>query len=144
MNNYEDPNNVEDIIEEIKSLPTLGDIKPLVDKYFPGWIIGTLDGYSKDYMFLENNWRTVCNMMNIKPLKIMIVDSNIVLDSSHKLISLFSEILTKSGFCVRSKNHLLPCKKCGRALPQPEFYDVLKTNNNFKIPRIWSTVCENC
>jgi hypothetical protein len=143
MSNYVDPPNVESIIEEIKQLPTLGDIKPLVDKYFPEWIVGSINEYSRDYLMLENNWKNVCKKLNVKPTNIIIVDSNIVLDDNHKLVSLFSEILTKSGFCVRSKHHLFPCKKCGRALPQPEFYDILKSNHA-NIPGKWSVVCENC
>lgn len=140
---YNDPPNVDSIIEEIKQLPTLGDIKPLLDKYFPDWIVGSIDEYSKDYLVLEKNWKHVCGKLKVKPANIIIVNANIVLDDNHKLISLFSEILTKTGFCVRSKNHLFPCKKCGRALPQPEFYDILK-NNYANIPGKWSVVCENC
>lgn len=143
MSKYIDPPDVETIINEIKNLPTLGDIKPLVDKYFPEWIIGTIEGYSKDYIFLENNWKNVCNKMNVSPTKIIIVDSNIMMDGNHKLISLFAEILTKSGFCVRSKNHFFACKKCGRALPHTETYDIFKNNNNI-IPETWSTICEKC
>jgi hypothetical protein len=143
MNEYCDPPNVDEILEQIRNLPTLGDIKPLVDEYFPGWLIGTIDEYSKDYPSLDKNWKTICNKLNVRPAKIIIVDCNMMLDDKHKLISLFSEILTKSGFCVRSKNHLFACKKCGRALAQPEFYDLLKTNNNV-VPQIWSVICEKC
>jgi hypothetical protein len=143
MDKYADPPNVDNIIDKIKNLPTLGDIKPLVDEYFPDWIVGIIDSYSEDYPMLEKNWRHVCKQLNVTPVKIIIVDCNIILDDTHKLVSLFSEILTKSGFCVRSKNHLFPCKKCGKALPQPEFYDLLKPNHS-NIPTKWSIICENC
>jgi hypothetical protein len=140
---YQDPENVDEIIDEIKKLPTIGDIKPIVDKYFPKWIIGTIYDYSEDYPTLRSNWHTVCNMMKVKPTQIMVVDSDLVFDTNHKLIVLLSEILTRSGFCVRSKNHIFSCKNCGKGIPQSTVYDLLKSKN-IKVPNVWSTICEKC
>jgi hypothetical protein len=140
---YIDPPNVEEIIEKIKNLPTLGDIKPLLDEIFPNWMVGTIDEYSDDYPSLKKNWKTICKTLKVPRTQILLIDNDLNIDENHKLVCLFSEILTKSGFCVRSKNHLFPCKKCGKALAQPMLYDLLK-EKGIQTPSVWSPICENC
>ena len=142
---YKDPENVNEILEKIKNAPTLGHVKPVLDSLYPGWILGNIKGYSKDYPQLQNNWETICKLSKVKPLEIIIVDF-IVYDKLDKftLIKIFSEILTKSGFCVRSKDEFFPCKKCGLALPTDILYDNMKQNNSKSIPSKWMPICENC
>jgi hypothetical protein len=140
---YKDPENVDFIIEEIKSLPTLKEVKPIVDKYFPSWIIGTVKDYSIDYPTLKNNWIIVCNGLKISPLEIIIIDSDLTVDNEHKLIGLFCEILTRSGFCVRSKNHLTTCETCNLAIPTQHIYQMMKANG-IKVPIFWTKKCSKC
>jgi hypothetical protein len=142
---YKDPENVNEILEKIRNAPTLGHVKPILDSLYPTWILGSMKAYSNDYSQLQNNWETICKLSKVKPTEIIIVDF-IVYDKSesHTLIKIFSEILTKSGFCVRSKNEFLSCKKCGLALPSESLYDSMKQNNIKSIPSRWMPVCENC
>lgn len=141
---YNDPENLDDILTKIKLAPTLGDVKPILDSLYPTWIVGNMKGYSKDYPLLQKNWETICDLSRVKPIEIIIVDFILYnQDNKHTLLHVFSEILTKSGFCVRSKDEFAPCKKCGLAIPSDVLYDMMKQNHH-NIPYRWSTVCENC
>ena len=141
---YNDPENLEEILSKIKSAPTLGDIKPILESLYPTWIIGSMKGYSKDYPLLQKNWETICDLSKVKPLEIIIVDFILYnQDKKHTLLHVFAEILTKSGFCVRSKDEFSPCKKCNLAIPSDVLYDMMKKNHH-NIPFRWSPVCEKC
>jgi hypothetical protein len=140
--NYKNPLNIKEILEDIKNSPTIVDIKPILEKTFPNWIVGGMLGYSKDYSYLEKNWEEICKIVGTPKAQIVIVDK-IPQGEEYTLIHIFTEILTKTGFCVRTTNDLFPCKKCGLALPQEEFYDKLITKNII-VPSRWSTICENC
>jgi hypothetical protein len=76
-------------------------------------------------------------------LEIIIIDSELTVDSNHKLVGVFCEILTKSGFCVRSKNHLLTCETCGLAIPREHIYNMMKANG-IRVPTFWSKKCFKC
>ena len=41
MDKYLDPPNAIEIIEKIKGLPTIGDVKALINEVFPSWWILT-------------------------------------------------------------------------------------------------------
>ena len=85
-----DPKDTPQIIEKIKSLPTLGDIKPLLDETFPGWIVGSMERYSMDYPHLQKNWETMCNSAGTKPAGIVLV-KEIYFDDKHSLLQFFGE-----------------------------------------------------
>ena len=93
---YIDPPNIEEILEQIKNMPTLGDIKVLLDQIFPDWLVGTIDEYSKDYPTLNKNWKDVCKMIGVPTLQIILINNNMIIDDNHKLICFLSEILTKA------------------------------------------------
>lgn len=140
---YLDPDNVMSIKEEIKNAPNLGSLKAIVDRVYPNWIKGVMTDYSNDYPELKKNWYEVCEKNNTSPKQIMLVDF-ISFDPQYSLISIFSEILTLSGFCVRSKQEIFPCMICEKAIPQVHIYNLLQKNGNSKIPRVWRTSCEDC
>lgn len=143
MISYKDPENIDSILDEIKKAPTLGDIKILIDKYYPNWIIDVIEKYSLDYPNLNSNWMTVCKKCNTTPKKILIVCQICLIDKEHVLLNTFCELLTRSGFCVRKYDDFVKCKKCSRAIPCIELYNVLKNNGN-KVPECWSEVCTEC
>ena len=139
---YTDPKNVEEVIENIKNCPTIKDINNLLENTFPGWILYYLVKYSDDYPHLESNWNSVIEKYNIKKGKIMIVDE-IISDENHTLINLFCNIYTQVGFIVRSKNELIPCKVCDKAIPSEESYNKMK-KLNIIVPDEWQVICKNC
>lgn len=143
MNVYKDVTNFQEILDNVKKLATLGEIKELVEQIYPSWIIGFLQKYSQDYNELQSNWEKICqeNKTNVK--QIMLVDS-IFFDDEHKLIQLFAEIFTKSGFLVRTKEQIIPCSKCNLAIISRQLYDLLKDKNSEDYPESWSDRCRSC
>jgi len=146
MTSYKDPENVLEIMERLKTLPTLKEVKELIDEVFPTWFISVLPRYSKDYEGFQINWVNVSNMANVRTAQIVIVD-DMVFDESHNLIRTFAELLTRSGFSVRRKEEFIPCEKCGNALPTREMYEVYKKvqeESRIELPENWSNKCKNC
>ena len=141
---YKDPENVDEIIAELKNCPTVGDIYELINRVFPGWFVGSLPGYSDDYSFMERSWETVCKKSGQTKKELIIVEY--VSDKiGYKLTETFSEILTIVGFCVRQKKEYFACDVCGKGLPQPQLYDLLKKGMyGPSLPLRWSKICSTC
>lgn len=139
---FTDPLNTKQLMNTIKTLPTLGDIKPLLDKVFPEWIIGSMEKYSNDYPHLQKNWEIVCKKTGTTPMGIIIV-KEMYFDDSHKLLQLFAETMTRAGFVVRRKGELMPCDNCNLAIPHPNLYDKMKIAN-LPVPKRWSRTCTIC
>lgn len=139
---YLDPVNVEEIKEQIKNAPTLKELKDILDKLYPTWIKGIIKDYSIDYPTLKQHWHNICFENNVSPKEIMLVDF-ISFDDSYSIIRIFCEILTLSGFCIRTNNEIFSCKSCGNALVQSNYYNVLKDSGQ-SIPDVWRTTCTNC
>jgi hypothetical protein len=141
-NKYIDPSNLEDILEQIKTLPTLKEVLELSKSTFPDWIICFLDKFSQDYPHMENNWNTLTSKHNIRKGQIMIINY-IIDDDNHRLINIFAEIFTQAGFVVRTKNELFPCEVCNSAIPSLGFYNKMK-EQNLNVPENWSKKCSTC
>ena len=88
---------------------------------------------------MQQNWHAAAKHYNIKPTQILIVE---YLNDKHKLISIFAELFTLSGFIVRSKSQLQPCNKCMNAIPTKQYFDILK--KNIKIEIEWKPHCSEC
>lgn len=140
---YLDPYNASDIIEELKSLPTMGAIKSLIDNTFPTWFVTTMDKYCTDYPHLNKNWRTICQMGNVKSTQVMIVD-DFEFNDSHSLAIIFCECFTRAGFSVRRKQEFIPCNNCGSAVPTQLMWNLFKEKGKIKIPDVWSPNCSCC
>lgn len=141
MNKYKDPSNVQNIKEEIKNSPTVKEIKNIIDRVFPEWIKGIIEDYSDDYIDLKRNWLSVCLKHNTEPKAILLVDF-ISFHDDYSLIKIFCEIFTQLGFCVRSWKELFGCQKCGKALPQRQFYNIIK--KQYSVPDEWRNTCVGC
>lgn len=137
-----DPPNVNEIIERVKKCPTMKDINDLLYEIYPKWIVLYLERYSDDYPQLQNNWEFITSKHNIKKCQMVIVQK-MINDDSHKLIQLFAEIYSLSGFIVRSKDEIIPCEKCFSAIPNIETYEKMK-NEGLPVPERWLRVCQNC
>ena len=139
--NYKDPENVEEILERLKTLPTLKEVKELIDQVFPTWIVTAIPGYSNDYKFFQNNWIMISGMGHVPTTEILIV-GDMVFDEDHILIRTFAELLTRSGFSVRRKQEFIPCETCGLAIPTLNFYNLIEERS--VIPPKWSSKCTSC
>ena len=141
---YKDPDNLDEIITKIKTLNTLQEISELVHQIYPGWILYFLKCYSLDYPHLQNNWENLSRKNKVKPAQIMIVDY-FMYDEDHKLLNIIAEIYTLSGFMVRSKEDIIPCEKCDRAIPTIERFTQIKESGNIKLSvQDWSPKCSTC
>lgn len=130
------------IIEKLKNAPTFKEILIIIQEVYPNWIIGTLENFSKDYPTLNSNWNKICEDFKVKPAKILLVEE-VNFDEDYKLIRVFSDLLTRMGFNIKHKNHLVSCPKCMSAIPTKICYELMK-DNNFDIPEKWSSNCNNC
>ena len=141
---YQDPKNVDEIIENLKTLETLKDILDLIDKIYPTWILYYLKKYSTDYPHLQRNWEFSCKQKKIKPAQIIIVDY-FQYDDNHKLLNVFSEIFTLSGFIVRSDKDIIPCSNCDSALLSLERFNQMIESKDVKLNiNEWSSKCSKC
>lgn len=139
---YINPDNVDDIFKKITQAPTLGDLNKLLTTYFPTWIMMNYKEYSDDYPSLTSNWDTLCDQFNAKKQLILLVEE-CKFDKEHSLLMVFSDILTRSGFCIRKYHDFLPCKVCNKLIPCKELYELLEMKN-VKIPEFWSDKCTLC
>lgn len=142
MEKYLDPPNVATILEKIKTLQTIRDIKILADEVFPGWWCTTIQEYSNDYPHLDKNWNSVCNTIGVKKSLIVLVDF-LEFTDNHSLIKVFTESFTRAGFNVRKNSDYVKCKNCNRAIPSEVIWTIFK-ENKFDVPLSWSKTCKNC
>jgi hypothetical protein len=142
MSKYSDPKNSKDIMNKLKNTPTIGGVKTLIDETFPGWFVTTLDKYSDDYPHLTANWGKLTLIKNVKPTQIIIVDE-MSFDEQHSLLGIFADILSQTGFSVRSKTEYTQCDVCKAAIPVPIIHSVFK-EKKFICPDKWSSKCRSC
>lgn len=113
-----------------------------VEETFPGWIHKVIYKYSKDYPHLTNNWNKICELLQTKPQRIILV-SWISGDPDHQLTRDFAEILTKKGYIVRRADEFIQCKLCNSAIPDKELWTKMK-EHKLPCPDKWSYICTNC
>ena len=142
MDKYLDPPNAIEIIEKIKGLPTIGDVKALINEVFPSWWILTSNEYSKDYPHLIQNWKSLCDSIGVKPFQILLVD-DLLYDDNHTVIRMFAECLTSSGFIVRRNCDYLQCSICKSCIPSQEIWTIFN-QKKLNIPLRWSEICGGC
>jgi len=141
---YKDNSKTHEHLENIKKLPTLGEIYNYVNSVFPTWMIGFYDNYCPNYTYFNQNWENICKQNNTTKKQILIVD-DMIFDDNHTFIRTISEIFTRLGFCVRSKQEFILCEKCYKSvLPCKTLYDVIKIKEDLTIPNNWSNICANC
>lgn len=134
MSKYTDPENTVEIFLKIKNCATIGEVKNLVDKTFPGLFVGTLSTFSDDYPHLNKNWQSICESLSTTPKEIIIFDNY---SDDCSLVKSFAECFTRAGFAVRRKCEYIPCEKTGKAVPSEAIYNLLK-DKGFTVPEKWS------
>lgn len=140
---YKDPENVEEIISELKECQNYEEVINLIKKTFPNWILGFPKRYCTDYPHFQNNWKFICNKTNCKPLTVIIVEYVVFEDNNFRLLKMFSELLTIFGHSVRRKNEFIGCKICGDAIPNQYIYNQL-VERCIPTPSCWMIKCSNC
>ena len=143
-NIYKDPENKEEILEKIRNCATLKDIEELIKEVYPTWILYYISAFSHDYPHLQSNWEYATKQNNIKKGQILIVDYFNQDDENIDLIKIFCEIFTMSGFMVRTKDELTPCKVCNLGIPSLDIYNKMKEVPTLKILDEWSDTCTTC
>jgi len=140
---YTDPDNKDEIIEQLKELDSTQDIRSMIEEIFPGWLKWYASGYSKDYPHLTNNWSFICRKNNTSAKKVIIVDEIFFDKENHFVLMLFCEIMTRNGYVVRRKEEYVSCKNCEKAIPSKHVWQQMK-NAGLIIPQIWSDKCSEC
>ena len=140
---YKDPDNYDLIFKKITESKTIEEIYNLIKSIYPEWIMFFLKSYSLDYPHLQRNWEIATEKNNIKTADIMIVEY-LKPDENHKLIGIFSEILTATGFIVRSIEELFPCSICDRAIPCENTFNLMKEKGVDLPIEKWDKICSGC
>jgi hypothetical protein len=138
------PKNINLYKDKIKNISNDNELINFITEIFPNWIEFMIDDYSEDYPTLKINWGKICDRYQIKRKKIIIVKYIPSIDS--KVCSLckdFCDILTLNGYVIRQIEQFTKCKKCSKAIPNIELYNLLKMNN-FECPIEWGENCSNC
>lgn len=143
VSKYSDPDNINVIIEKLKASQTHFDARKIIEQTYPDWFIHTTGEYSKDYPHFKKNWKIICDRSGVTPKSIVLVDFLIFNSDKHKLVSEFSERMTKEGYCVRRKEEFISCSNCGAAIPSKLIWKKL-TELKIPAPRVWSERCQRC
>lgn len=139
MDKYIDPENIEELKQELSEKRTLKDVLEFVNTIFPDWVIDFVDKYSDKYPFLTKNWYKTCENAKVNPTQIMIVDK-VDFTDGHNLLKIFGELFTMSGFSVRSREQLVLCPKCGDLFPTSEIHTLFREAGE-NVPDVWGC-CE--
>ena len=140
---YIDPSNKEQVMNDIKNSEMHSDVIRIIDKTFPGWLLGWPKKYCIDYPRFQANWEFVCKRSNSSPLSVIIVDKIVFNDPKYSLVKFFCELLTVFGHSVRRKEEFIECKVCGDAIPTPMIYNQLK-ERKIDVPLHYSLRCSKC
>jgi hypothetical protein len=141
---YTDPENIDSIVESIKNSSNHTECVDLINKTFPGWIVGWPKKFCVDYPQFRNNWEFVCKKIGCNPLCVVIVDFVPSEDGkNYTLLKMFTELLTIFGHSVRRNNEFVGCAVCGDAIPSDAIYADLKARK-MQCPKFWTIRCSTC
>ena len=124
---------------EISQLSNMQEVFDLINTKYPKWIVYIMDKYSIDYQHLQSNWKIMTDSSKTNMKKIIIV-SNFENDEQFA----YAELLTHTGFVVRTVSDLIPCKVCNSAIASENTYNKMKEYNQIVLPNVWNTKCTSC
>jgi hypothetical protein len=125
-------------MSDLTQLKTIQEVLIHIQEKHPGWIIGMFDAYSDDYSELSDNWRRICETFKTQPQRIIIIRS-FELDDHYT----YAELLTRTGFVIRTQFEFIPCSVCHKIIPTKEIYAKLKDAKK-RLPDVWSEKCSSC
>lgn len=143
IHKYMDPLDVDEVMEKLHATQTNSEIRSLIEKTYPTWLVHSTDRYSPDYPHFQKNWELIIDNRGLKPQEIVLVDFLLFNSDQHKLIMEFAERMTKRGYCVRRKEEFVGCEKCGKAVPRKSIWKRL-VELKFPVPKKWSPTCSQC
>ena len=121
-----------------------------VRNFLPNWITNVIDNYSDDYNYLIQNWKLICNGMNVSPQKILLVNHLPTNkdDKDFLKINFISDLLTRNGYIIRRNNEFISCRNCLKAIPSESLYNMIREKAPPQIssttPLYYSDTCSNC
>jgi hypothetical protein len=140
---YSDPSNFEEVLAELKSSRTIGEVNELINRTFPDWQVATLTGFCEGYPHLTINWTSLCKKIGVPCAQIIVV-RELAFDEDHMLLRNFMECLTRAGFSVKRMVDYVPCTKCEKiAVPTPQIHMNMK-EKGITVPEVNITICKNC
>ena len=139
---YMDPPNYEALMNGLKNAGSPDEIEDIILATFPGWIRTQMEAYSPDYDYLQKNWVKVARMTQTIPKKILLVEK-LQIDEHHRLITLFAELMTNAGYCVRQVSEFGSCPVCTRAIPFEALWLRFR-ERKLPVPAVWSDTCSGC
>jgi len=146
QDNFKDPDNLNDIVNQIKNAQTIGTIYSIINNVFPNWILGFTRRYCPNYPHLTQNWHYICKQNNFIPAQVIIVSFiNNFESKEHTLMNIFLDIFYKSGFSVRLSSNYKICPDCNNyVVPTINMYEKFVECNIETIPSTWTETCKKC
>jgi hypothetical protein len=141
-NSYEDPENVTELLAELRTIENKYKLQTFIERVFPNWIYASVDSYTCDYWPLQESWKKICEMNGTTQKKILVVEK-IVYSNRNELLISFCEKLTRMGYSVRAKDEVHLCDICKRAMFSKERWNTIN-GRGFMIPDEWSPLCTMC
>ena len=147
MSKFNDTENIEIDIENLKNSSTIGHILLHIKNKYPDWIKMIYPCFSNDYNILNLNWLRMCKQkFNTEPKDIIIVEQD-EFKSNSTFLETSCDILTKCGFLIRNENSYIKCQNCDRLIPtELEIQNIKNINKKISLdfPRVWKPCCSEC
>lgn len=128
ISRFRDPKDqdlLHELYMEIREIKSGEEALEFARKYAPDWIICEANSFAKMYSRLTTNWNTICNSLNTRPQKILLVEEIHFRNSEHTIMEMICEILTRAGFCVRRKCEFDTCSQCDSVIFSIEMFETL-------------------
>jgi len=132
----------DEILNNLTEAKSVADAERIIEKYYPNWLLLSLEKYSDDYPHLQTNWEIICQKLNTVPKKIVLVNE-IVFGKTPTTLNKICDFLTKNGYVVRRSNEFIACSVCEKAIPCIEIWTLFK-EKGFQVPRLWQNKCQSC
>ena len=118
---YEDPEDPEIkalIFKAISLIRCDTDVFIFLDEVASDWIVKKSPEYCNELQVLSDNWGKICDALKQTKKSILLVRKTIISDPENKYVILraVSEILTRCGYCIRSKDEIGVCEGCNLAI----------------------------
>ena len=144
MSTFTDPDNQNEIVDQIQNAQTIGTVYEIANRVFPNWIQDIVPHYCQNYPHLQQNWHYLCKQNRFVPSQIILV-TYLSDDSDHSLMNIFLDVFYRAGFALRLNQHYRACSTCKQyAVPSEFMYNKFKEHNINPLPSVWTSTCKCC
>ena len=141
---FTDPDNKDEIVEQLKTKETIQGVVDLINNVFPDWIVLVLTKFCSNYPHLTENWETLCSSLHTNPARIILVREVPVDQTNMDLLKIFCNCLTKSGFGIRRVQEYTPCDTCHKqAIPTQQYLELMRKTFT-DLPETRQSTCKDC